>query len=78
MDGSGYPQGLSGEEILPQARIIAVADTVEAMSNARPYRPAPGIEAALREISDKARTAYDPDVAQACVRLFKERRSRFA
>ncbi len=78
MDGSGYPQGLSGDEILLQARIIAVADTVEAMSNARPYRPAPGIEAALREISDKARTAYDPDVAQACVRLFKERRFRFA
>jgi HD-GYP domain-containing protein (c-di-GMP phosphodiesterase class II) len=78
MDGSGYPMGLSGEEILLQARIIAVADTVEAMSNARPYRPAPGIEAALSEISDKARTGYDPDVAEACVRLFRESRFRFS
>lgn len=77
MDGSGYPQGLTGSDILPEARIIAVADTVEAMSNDRPYRPAPGIEAALDEISTKAGRAYDPDVAQACVRLFKEGRFRF-
>lgn len=77
MDGSGYPQGLAGAEILPEARIIAVADTVEAMSNARPYRPAPGIEAALKEISEKAGTAYDPDVAEACVRLFREGHFRF-
>jgi HD-GYP domain-containing protein (c-di-GMP phosphodiesterase class II) len=77
MDGSGYPQGLAGAEILPEARIIAVADTVEAMSNARPYRPAPGIEAALKEISEKAGTVYDPDVAEACVRLFREGHFRF-
>jgi HD-GYP domain-containing protein (c-di-GMP phosphodiesterase class II) len=77
MDGSGYPTGLTGHDILPEARIIAGADTVEAMSNERPYRPAPGIEAALNEISEKAGKAYDPDVAAACVRLFREGRFRF-
>ena len=71
VDGSGYPAGVKGPDILLQARIIAVADTVEAMSNARPYRPAPGLKEALREILDKGGRLYDRDVAEACVRLFR-------
>ena len=73
MDGSGYPQGLSGDEILMEARIIAVADTVEAMASHRPYRAALGIDAALDEISKKEGVFYDPDVVDACVRLFREK-----
>jgi HD-GYP domain-containing protein (c-di-GMP phosphodiesterase class II) len=72
VDGSGYPQGLKGEAILPEARIIAVADVVEAMSSHRPYRPGLGIEAALSEIERGRGTLYDPDVADACLRLFRE------
>jgi hypothetical protein len=59
LDGSGYPGGLVGEEILLGARIIAVADVVEAMSSHRPYRPALGIEVALKEIEDGSGTRYD-------------------
>ena len=69
LDGSGYPQGLKGEEILIEARILAVADTVEAMATHRPYRPALGMEPALEEIMSHANTRYDPDVVQACDRL---------
>src|SRR5208337_2627413 len=71
MDGSGYPQGLKGEAILLDARIIAVADVVEAMSSHRPYRPGLGIEAALSEIERGRGTAYDPVVADACLILFR-------
>ena len=70
LDGSGYPQGLSGEEILPEARIIAVADVVEAMSSHRPYRPSRGLEKALNEIKAHAGTRYDPTAVEACLRLF--------
>ncbi|HEX6829354.1 MAG TPA: HD domain-containing phosphohydrolase, partial [Burkholderiales bacterium] len=70
MDGSGYPRGLRGEEILLKARIIAVADVVEAMSMHRPYRPGWGTGAALEEISSGAGTAYDPRAVQACLTLF--------
>ena len=70
LDGSGYPQGLSGRDILFEARIVAVADVVEAMSSHRPYRPALGTDVALAEIRDKSGLAYDPDVAQACLRVF--------
>jgi HD-GYP domain-containing protein (c-di-GMP phosphodiesterase class II) len=77
VDGSGYPLGLSGEELLIEARVIAVADTVEAMSSHRPYRPAVGIEEALKEISQQRGTLYDPDVAYACVRLFREKEFEF-
>ena len=73
MDGSGYPQGLSGEGILMEARILAVADVVEAMSSHRPYRPALGIDKALEEIPQNKGILYDPEVVDACLRLFKEK-----
>lgn len=73
MDGSGYPQGLKGESILLEARIMAVADTIEAMTAHRPYRPGLGIEAALNEISRGASQHYDPAVADACMRMFHEK-----
>jgi PAS domain S-box-containing protein len=73
MDGSGYPRGLKGEEILPGARILVVADVVEAMSSHRPYRPGLGIDAALAEIDRGRGTQYDPPVVDACVALFRER-----
>lgn len=69
MDGSGYPQGLSGDKILLEARIIGVADVFEAMSSHRPYRPALGIEKALEEISKNKGILYDPDVVDACLML---------
>jgi PAS domain S-box-containing protein/putative nucleotidyltransferase with HDIG domain len=72
MNGSGYPNGLSGDEIHLEARIIAVADVVEAMSSHRPYRPAIGIEKALDEISESRGVLYDPDVVDVCLKLFKE------
>ncbi len=77
LDGSGYPRGLSGDDILMEARIIAVADTVEAMASHRPYRAALGIDAALDEISKKKGVFYDPDVVDACVRLFREKGFEF-
>jgi PAS domain S-box-containing protein len=73
MDGSGYPQGLKGEAILLEARIMAVADVMEAMSSHRPYRPGLGIDKALAEIERGRGSAYDPAVADACLRLFRER-----
>lgn len=72
MDGSGYPHGLKGEEILLEARILAVSDVVEAMASHRPYRAALGIEAALEEIKNNAGNRYDPDAVDACIRLFEE------
>jgi PAS domain S-box-containing protein len=72
LDGSGYPRGLSADEILPEARIMAVADVVEAMSSHRPYRPGLGIDAALAEVREHAGVKYDADVVAACVRLFEE------
>jgi len=71
IDGSGYPQGLKGEEINLEARIVAVADVVEAMSSHRPYRPGLGIEAALAEISKQRGAAYDSDVVDACIAIFE-------
>jgi PAS domain S-box-containing protein len=73
MDGSGYPQGLKGEAILLEARIMAVADVIEAMSSHRPYRPGLGIDKALAEIERGRGSAYDPAVADACLRLFREK-----
>lgn len=73
LDGSGYPQGLSSDDdILLEARILAVADVVEAMSTHRPYRPALGVEAALDEIRTKRGTQFDSDVVSTCVALFME------
>lgn len=73
MDGSGYPRGLKGEDILLEARILAVADVVEAMASHRPYRPGLGINAALAEIERGRGSAYDPAAAAACLRLFHEK-----
>ena len=72
MDGSGYPRGLKGDEILLEARILAVADVVEAMSSHRPYRPARGETEALAEIRHGAGSSYDPDVVSSCVELFEQ------
>lgn len=72
LDGSGYPAGLKGEEILMEARIIAVADIVEAMASHRPYRPALGTKTALREISRGKGILYDPKAVDACIKLFRE------
>ena len=71
-DGSGYPAGLSGDDILPEASILAVADVVEAMSSHRPYRAALGIEPALTEIAEGSGTRYYPDVVTACIAVFRE------
>ncbi|MDP8269596.1 MAG: HD domain-containing protein [Candidatus Tenebribacter davisii] len=72
LDGSGYPNGLKGDEILLEAKIIAVADTVEAMTSHRPYRPALGIDKALDEIITNKGRLYEPAVVDACVHLFKQ------
>ena len=69
INGSGYPQGLSGEDILLEARILCVADVVEAMASHRPYRPALGIEKALNEISENKGVLYDSNVASALSRI---------
>ncbi|MBF0418479.1 MAG: HD domain-containing protein, partial [Magnetococcales bacterium] len=69
LDGSGYPCGLQGEAILAEARIITVADVVEAIHSARPYRDALGLDAALAEITAGAGTRYDPDIVHACADL---------
>jgi len=73
MDGSGYPFGISGDNILIEARILAVADVVEAMASHRPYRPALGIDVALKEILKNRGSFYDLDVVDACLRLFNEK-----
>ncbi len=73
MDGSGYPRKLKGNEILVEARIMAVADVVEAMASHRPYRPGLGIEVALEEIEKNKGIIYDDTVADACLRLFREK-----
>ncbi|MEI8299748.1 MAG: HD domain-containing phosphohydrolase [Pseudomonadota bacterium] len=72
MDGGGYPRGLRANDILLEAKIIAVADVVEAMSSHRPYRPSLGIAAALEEIERGSETKYDPRSVEACLRLFRE------
>jgi PAS domain S-box-containing protein len=73
MNGSGYPNGLTGDNILLESRIIAIADVVEAMASHRPYRPGLGIDAALAEIEKNKETHYDKIVADACLRLFREK-----
>ncbi|MFC1896683.1 HD-GYP domain-containing protein [Thermodesulfobacteriota bacterium] len=71
-DGSGYPQGLSRKEILIEARVLAVADVVEAMASHRPYRPAFDIQEAIDEISKNKGILYDPDVVAACKKMIRE------
>jgi PAS domain S-box-containing protein len=73
MDGSGYPRNLKGEEICIEARILSVADVVEAMASHRPYRPGLGIDAAMQEIEKNSGIFYDSAVADACLRLFREK-----
>jgi PAS domain S-box-containing protein/putative nucleotidyltransferase with HDIG domain len=77
LDGSGYPYGIRGKDILQEARVLAVADVVEAMSSHRPYRAALGIEKALAEVARGEGTLYDPDVARACAKVFNERGFKF-
>jgi HD-GYP domain-containing protein (c-di-GMP phosphodiesterase class II) len=71
MDGSGYPAGLRGDEIIMPARIIAVADVVEAMTQPRPYREALGIDEAMAEITNGAGTRYDEQVVASCLTVIK-------
>ena len=73
LNGSGYPNHLKSEKILLEAKIIGVADVVEAMSSHRPYRPALGINAALKEITKNKGILYDPEVVETCIGLFKEK-----
>jgi len=77
INGSGYPQGLKGEDILLEARIIGLADVVEAISSFRPYRPALGIDKALEEITQNKGILYDPEVVDVCLKLFKEKKFKF-
>lgn len=77
MNGSGYPLGLKGNDILLEARILMVADVVEAMSSHRPYRPSKGIDSALEEIFNHKDTLYYPQVVNACLTLFREKGFRF-
>ncbi len=72
LDGSGYPRGISGESILLEARIIAVADVVEAISSHRPYRPSLGIGVAISEIEKNRGKLYDKDAVDACIEIFKQ------
>jgi PAS domain S-box-containing protein len=71
-DGSGYPRGLKGEEILVEARILAIADTIEAMCSPRPYRPAAGMDAAIETINRGAGRLYDLHLVTACTRLVRQ------
>jgi len=78
VDGSGYPRNLKGNDILMEARIMAVADVVEAMASHRPYRPALGIDAALAEIEKNKGILYDEDAVNACLRLFRNKGYKIA
>ena len=77
LNGSGYPQGLKSEDILLEAKIIGVADLIEAISSHRPYRPALGIDKALEEISKNRGILYDAEVVDACLKLFKGKGFKF-
>lgn len=77
IDGSGYPLGLKGPDLLLESRILAVADVVEAMASHRPYRPSLGIEAALEEIARNRGSLYDDDVVAACLTIFATRTFSF-
>ncbi|HOP85831.1 MAG TPA: PAS domain S-box protein [Syntrophorhabdaceae bacterium] len=77
LDGSGYPRGLKGDEIMIEAKILCVADVVEAIASHRPYRPSLGIEAALEEIEKNAGILYDETVVYACLKIFREKHFSF-
>lgn len=74
INGSGYPKGLTGDKIMLEAKIIAMADVVEAMASHRPYRQSLGIEIALEEVQQKRGILYDPEIADICIKMFKENR----
>ena len=78
LNGSGYPQGISGSDIIPEARILGVADVVEAMASHRPYRRSLGIDQALEEISRNRGILYDPEVVDICLKLFNEKGFSFS
>jgi putative nucleotidyltransferase with HDIG domain len=78
LNGSGYPQGISGADIILEARILGVADVVEAMASHRPYRVALGIDQALEEISRNREILYDPEVVDVCLKLFTEKGFSFS
>ena len=78
LNGSGYPGGISGDDIMLEAKILAVADVVEAMSSHRPYRPAIGLDKALLEISEKKGILYDSKAVDACLKVCSEEKFRFA
>lgn len=78
LDGSGYPHGLTGDEIIFEAKILAVADVVDAMALHRPYRPALGVDAALEEITKNKNILYDPQAVDACVMLFNQKGFAFS
>jgi PAS domain S-box-containing protein len=73
LDGSGYPRGLKGDEMLPEAKVLAVADIVEAMASYRPYRPGIELPIVLKEIERDAGTKLDPETVRICVSLFREK-----
>jgi HD-GYP domain-containing protein (c-di-GMP phosphodiesterase class II) len=77
LDGSGYPNHLKAGKIIPEARILAVADVVEAMCSHRPYRPALGIPKALQEIADGRGTRYDTKAVDVCTKLFRKKHFQF-
>ncbi len=77
IDGSGYPRGLKGDEICIEAKILGVANVVEAMSSYKSYRPALSIDEALAEISKNKNILFDPEVVDACTKLFKEKGFKF-
>ncbi len=77
IDGSGYPRGLKGAEILIEAKILGVANVVEAMSSYKSYRPALGIDEALAEILKYKNILFDPEVVDACIKLFTEKDFKF-
>ena len=73
MDGSGYPQGLKDQQILPEARVLAVADVLESMASHRPYRPALGIEVAIKEIDDHKGILFDQQVVDTVLKMIREK-----
>jgi HD-GYP domain-containing protein (c-di-GMP phosphodiesterase class II) len=73
LDGSGYPNGLKADEILPEAKILAVADMVEAMASNRPYRPGIKLNIVLQQIQKEAGIKLDPEVVRICVSLFRDK-----
>ncbi len=78
LDGSGYPNGLKGDSISDEARIIGVADTVEALTSSRPYRPAVGLDIALMNIQEESDRLFDPKIVAVCLRLFREKKFKFS